>query len=236
MSIARRALYWFTNAAYLAGMPAYAALIRGAAARATSRRQLLDIAKKVRFRGYSLRPYQVDDEILELLDEIERRAPKRVVEIGTARGGTLFLLLQALRKDAHVVSVDLPHGPFGGGYPHWKIPFFQALAFGGPKLTLMRGKSQSKEMRDEVRNALGGPADFLFIDGDHTYEGVKADFELYSELAAPGAMVAFHDIVPHAANEVGVDRFWREVSAGREHRTLVRDWDQGTCGIGLLFL
>jgi len=236
MSFAGRLRYWCTNAAYLAGMPAYAALLRGAAALAKSDRDLLDIAKKMRVRGYSLRPYQVDNEILELMSEVKRRAPKRVVEIGTARGGTLFLLLNSLPRDAHVVSVDLPNGPYGGGYPHWKIPFFHALALGGPKLTLMRGKSQSREMLERVREALGGPADFLFIDGDHTYEGVKADFELYRSLAAPGAVVAFHDIVPHPANDVGVDRFWREVSAGREHRVFVRDWGQGTCGIGLLFL
>jgi len=236
MSFAGQFAYWFTNAAYLAGMPAYAALIRGAAAASTSHRELLEITKKMRLRGYSLRPYQVDDEILELMSVIERRAPKRVVEIGTARGGTLFLLLNVLPKDAHVVSVDLPHGPYGGGYPHWKIPFFHTLAFGGPKLTLLRGKSQSEDMLNRVRDALGGPADFLFIDGDHSYEGVKADFELYRSLAAPGAMVAFHDIVPHRQNDVGVDRFWREVSAGREHRVVVRDWGQGTCGIGLLFL
>ncbi|MBR8834058.1 MAG: class I SAM-dependent methyltransferase [Stigonema ocellatum SAG 48.90 = DSM 106950] len=35
--------------------------------------------------------------------------------------------------------------------------------------------------------------DFLFIDGDHSYESVKKDWDLYSSLLKPGAIVAFHD-------------------------------------------
>ena len=35
--------------------------------------------------------------------------------------------------------------------------------------------------------------DVLFIDGDHSYEGVKLDFELYSKLLAPKGVVILHD-------------------------------------------
>jgi predicted O-methyltransferase YrrM len=33
----------------------------------------------------------------------------------------------------------------------------------------------------------------LFIDGDHEYEGVKLDFDLYSPRVVPGGYIAFHD-------------------------------------------
>ncbi len=36
--------------------------------------------------------------------------------------------------------------------------------------------------------------DFLFVDGDHTYEGVKADVDAWLPLASDGATVVFHDI------------------------------------------
>jgi predicted O-methyltransferase YrrM len=36
--------------------------------------------------------------------------------------------------------------------------------------------------------------DFLFIDGDHSYEGVKKDWDLYSPLLKPNSIVLFHDI------------------------------------------
>ena len=35
--------------------------------------------------------------------------------------------------------------------------------------------------------------DFLFIDGDHSYEGVKADWEVYKGFLRPGSIVVFHD-------------------------------------------
>jgi predicted O-methyltransferase YrrM len=36
--------------------------------------------------------------------------------------------------------------------------------------------------------------DVLFIDGDHSYEGVKADWETYKGFLNPGSIVIFHDI------------------------------------------
>jgi len=45
--------------------------------------------------------------------------------------------------------------------------------------------------------------DFLFIDGDHTYEGVEGDFEMYSPLVRRGGIIAFHDIVPGPPENVG---------------------------------
>lgn len=210
--------------------------MRAAAGRAGSDRERVKLARQLAFRGFSLRPYQVEEEITLLLEELRTRRVSRAVEIGTARGGTLFLLTQALASSAKLVSVDLHFGPFGGGYPHWKIPLFHALAFGGPKLTLLRGSSQTPEMRDRVRSTLGGQADFILIDGDHSYDGAKRDFELYRELVAPGGIIAFHDIVPGSAERVGgVPRLWQELKAQFPHRELVRDWNQGGFGIGLLF-
>ena len=35
--------------------------------------------------------------------------------------------------------------------------------------------------------------DVLFIDGDHSYEGVKLDFELYSKILSPKGIILIHD-------------------------------------------
>lgn len=40
---------------------------------------------------------------------------------------------------------------------------------------------------------IGIKLDWLFIDGDHSYEGVKLDWDLYSNILKPGAIVIFHD-------------------------------------------
>src|SRR5205814_5561841 len=45
----------------------------------------------------------------------------------------------------------------------------------------------------EAAPLVGGPVDFLFIDGDHTYEGLRGDWEAWSGLIAVGGVVALHD-------------------------------------------
>lgn len=79
--------------------------------------------------------------------------------------------------------------------------------------------------------------DFLFIDGDHTYEGVKKDFEMYSSLVRRGGLIAFHDIVPHPL-ETGceVNKFWNEIKYFYKYIEIVRDWNQGWAGIGVLYV
>lgn len=229
-------LYWIKNLVYLLGAPGYTALVRLAGSKASTPEQWLALTKRLKFRGYSLRAHQVDEEILGLLRELEQRGARKVVEIGTARGGTLFLLLRTLASDALVVSVDLPGGAFGGGYPHWKAALFHALAQRGQKLSLLRGDSHTEATRDQISAAVGGAADFILIDGDHSYEGAKRDFELYRSLLSQRGFLAFHDIVPGPPDKVGgVPKLWAELKAQFPHRELVKDWGQGGYGIGLLF-
>lgn len=72
--------------------------------------------------GRLICPMQIQEEILGLLRILEKNKPKIILEIGTANGGTLFLFSQIADDDATIISIDLPKGKFGGGYPKWKIP------------------------------------------------------------------------------------------------------------------
>jgi predicted O-methyltransferase YrrM len=79
--------------------------------------------------------------------------------------------------------------------------------------------------------------DFLFIDGDHTYEGVRRDFEMYSPLVREGGIIAFHDIVPGPPENVGgVPEFWNKIKTRYRHLEIVRDWGQGGFGIGVIYM
>lgn len=105
----------------------------------------------------------------------------------------------------------------------------------------MRTDSQLEETRDElVRKLDGRPIDFLMIDGDHSEDGVRRDFELYGPLVAADGLIALHDILPHPeAPECRVDVFWNEVKTGHKVLELVHPqeiWGYGQWGgIGVIF-
>src|SRR5690348_4995456 len=73
---------------------------------------------------FTMKQIQVREELEGLLTLISSIHPKTVLEIGTARGGTLYLFTSVARPDGLITTVDLPEGPFGGGYPAWKIPIY----------------------------------------------------------------------------------------------------------------
>jgi predicted O-methyltransferase YrrM len=181
---------------------------------------------------------QIKEEILELLRILEKRKTKVILEIGTANGGTLFLFTRVVSEDATIISIDLPGGKFGGGNPNWKIPRYKAFALPNQKIYLIRANSHEPDTLNTVKKILNGrKVDFLFIDGDHTYEGVKKDFEMYSSLVRKRSIIAFHDIVPGPEENVGeVPRFWQEIKMKNKYAEIVKDWNQGGYGIGIIFI
>ncbi|MDX6424315.1 MAG: hypothetical protein QOI67_1786 [Gaiellaceae bacterium] len=173
-------------------------------------------------------------EILEFLERVERLHPKRVCEIGTAGGGTLYLLTRVAEPDAVLVYVDL------------SVPWFSArararLARREQRVVGVEGDSHDPVTRDRVAGAFGGePIDVLFIDGDHSYDGVRADFDLYAPLVRSGGIVALHDVnpdadAPHAVSGE-VPRFWQELK--RTHRTeeLIASSVPDGYGIGVVYV
>jgi len=92
----------------------------------------------------TISPSQVKEEITVLLKIIKSLKPRTILEIGTARDGTFFLFAQVAEPGAVIISIDLPGGSFGDGYPEWKIPFYKFFA-GYPTLRihLIRGNSHN---------------------------------------------------------------------------------------------
>jgi predicted O-methyltransferase YrrM len=195
-------------------------------------------AVELAFRCDSVRPIQIPRELIELARIVREQGPRTMLEIGSATGGTLFVLCQMANPQAKVVSIDLPGAAFGGGYKAYRIPIMRRLKQYGQKLYLLRTNSHSPETLLRVREILQNEKiQFLFIDGDHSYEGVAQDFNTYSPLVAPGGIIGFHDIVKAPAAAGGeVNRFWNEIKLKFRHREIISDSDQVICGIGLLFV
>jgi predicted O-methyltransferase YrrM len=158
-------------------------------------------------------------ELAPVIGLLQRRPPRIVVEIGTARGGTFFVWCRVARSDAVIVSIDLPGGRFGGGYASGDISVFQQYGRPEQQRHFIRADSHAADTRARLEEILRGEEiDFLMIDGDHTYDGVKQDFEMYAPLVADGKVIAFHDILPHPHEaSCEVDRFWREIRSRYRH-------------------
>ncbi|MBI3511417.1 MAG: class I SAM-dependent methyltransferase [Bacteroidetes bacterium] len=186
-------------------------------------------------QGELIRPWQFREEMEQLAALIEEIKPAVAVEIGTANGGTLFMTARLSAPDAILVSIDLPEGPYGGGYPESKVLVYRSFSCNEQKIELVRDDSHTEKTFEGLKKNLDGKKiDYLFIDGDHSYDGVKKDFEMYSALVRPGGWVAFHDIVVHPDETTNVYKFWAEIKKNYEHREFVKDWNQKRFGIGVL--
>jgi cephalosporin hydroxylase len=199
----------------------------------------VDFAFSFKCCGISIEPAQIRYEITKLLEILADLRPKVVLEIGTAGGGTLFLFTRVADTEAKIISIDLPGGPFGGGYPEWRMRLYRAFSRGKQRIYLIRKDSHDPETLEELKRILGGEKiDFLFIDGDHRYEGVRRDFEMYGPLVRKGGIIAFHDICPHPP-ETGceVHIFWNEIKYNYgKYIEIVEDWRQNWAGIGVLYV
>jgi len=110
------------------------------------------------------------------------------------------------------------------------------LILPGQTAHFVRNDSHLPESRDRVKSLLGtNQLDLLFIDGDHSYEGVKQDFLLYRELVRPGGLIMFHDVAHHAPEKkCYVDQLWNEVKVQYPSLEIIEDPRQGWAGIGIL--
>jgi cephalosporin hydroxylase len=199
-------------------------------ARPRSLEETVDWAMSFGRYGYlTIHTLQKRSEIVALAKAVAALKPKIVLEIGTARGGTL-LIWSSLASE-RVVTCDLVHRDA-------QRALFKALPLPGSacQVELLTGNSHEPAFKQRVAQALNGEkVDFLFIDGDHTVEGVKADYNDYKEFVRRGGLIAFHDIVenqPLPDNEVY--HFWKQVKQGKTTEEFVDHPQQCGFGIGII--
>jgi len=187
------------------------------------------------FGIFNIAMSQIELEIVELAKLVAIHRPSSVCEIGTHHGGTLLLWCALARPDAKIVSIDKPGGPFGGGYRKYRAYYYRSFAYANQELLLLRCDSHAPETLRRVQAFLADEKlDFLFIDGDHTYEGVKIDFETYSQLVRPDGLIVFHDIAHTTNLAVGVPRFWQETRKTHRTQEIIADENQSGAGIGII--
>jgi predicted O-methyltransferase YrrM len=158
--------------------------------------------------------------------------PSVAVEIGSARGKSACFVGRALKENGSgkLFAID----------PHTRTDWNDENSV--DTLEIMRGNIRALKLerhveiiRDTSVNAAARwmlPIDMIFIDGDHSYDGVKRDWELFSPFVKRFGVVVFHDTMwdlnpdsPYSRADMGVPAFVEELRAqGYPVTTLDRDF------------
>ena len=141
--------------------------------------------------AYSEKPFNnnKDRNILRMnFDESEclwrsiKATDGKILEIGRRHGGSTVLIVAAAGPDREVISVDIAPR-------HLPVPeeYFANTEF----------SKSLKLITDDSANITTGELGLLFIDGDHSYEGVSKDIKHHWPDLKVGGLCVFHDAVPN---------------------------------------
>lgn len=163
------------------------------------------------------------------------KGKKSFLEIGSRYGETLWAIGKVLAPKSRIVAVDLPNGPWGRQNSNIVLErVCNGLREMGHNVSLILNDSRDHRVINLVYD--WGPYDFVFIDGDHRYNGVKADWENYGPMAAE--MVAFHDvaakmIVSGTGDLMEVPRLWNEIKDSHPHEVCIGK--NSPMGVGVIY-
>jgi cephalosporin hydroxylase len=109
------------------------------------------------------------------------------VEIGSFAGGSASLM-STNKNVKKIISIDLGR-PIDKSIPIKNVNKFKHKEC---EYTYIEGDSKDKNTIEKLE-MLVDSVDILFIDGDHTYNGVRSDFNNYSKFVKSGGYIVFDD-------------------------------------------
>lgn len=143
---------------------------------------------------------------------VEAMEPRTIVELGTHNGLSFFVFAEASRRlglDTRLFAIDSWEGDEQAGF-YGEDVYESVLAIANefyPTSTeLIRAY-----FADAVTRFDHGSIDLLHVDGRHSYDDVRADFETYQSTLSTRAVVLFHD-THEIQPTFGVHRFWDELA------------------------
>lgn len=157
--------------------------------------------------------WQRADELAWLLRRVE--GARRVLEVGRARGGTLWALCQVADAEASIVSID------SWGFTKEELARFEGLPRVGQRLQLVH--EDSVAAMDMLRHR-PQRYDLIVIDADH--ERVHDDWNAALHLVEPDGLIALHDIFGAREHTGRVPELWETISR-RDSRGRVASYVTG---------
>jgi hypothetical protein len=159
--------------------------------------------------------------------------PHLLVELGTATGVSYTAFCEAVvreRLDTRCFAIDTWRGDEHAGFYNDEVyrefSLFHEDRYGAFSNLL---RTTFDEARDKFEN---GSIDLLHIDGLHTYDSVKHDFENWQPKLSSHAVVLFHDINERQA-DFGVWRLWAELLQRYPGFEFVHNHGLGVLAVGL---
>lgn len=147
---------------------------------------------------------QVQTEgLLDLIKELGDNSNKTMIEIGSFVGESTVLFAQHFKE---VIAID----PFLAGYDpadptsylfEFKNVYDTYLERIKPYHNITTIVATSDDAQSDL---LGQQFDFVYIDGLHTYKGVKTDIQNYLKFVKPGGVIGGHDYTTEMEHLVGV--------------------------------
>jgi predicted O-methyltransferase YrrM len=145
-------------------------------------------------------PTHLTDRERVTLFKLARRATQTVsctcnaLEIGSYLGASASFIAAGIGAEGSVYCIDTwANDAMSEGQRDTYAEFLDNTAVYRKRIFPLKGWSHDASVLDEVR-AKVGHIDILFIDGDHSREGVLRDWQLYSPFLVQGSIVAMHDI------------------------------------------
>ena len=139
--------------------------------------------------------------------------PSLIVELGTHWGEAYFTFCQTVQEhglSSLCYAVDHWEGDEHAG--HYGEEVFDEVSGYNDRLYKQFSYLLRRSFDDAAAQFADDSIALLHIDGLHTYEAVKHDFENWLPKVQPGGVVLFHDICPRH-QDFGVWRLWDEIKA-----------------------
>jgi cephalosporin hydroxylase len=132
---------------------------------------------------------QHSEELWSLLELLQKNQVRTILEIGSSHGGALFFFEHILPPDGLLIGVEQD---LNIAFSIQQNAHYDSCC----SVQLLRQDSHDTSTVENIRKILGNrPVDFLFVDGDHSYEGCKKDLDMYSEFVKDGGgIIGFHDV------------------------------------------
>jgi hypothetical protein len=163
-------------------------------------------------------------------DLVRNLAPRRIVELGTHWGCSLFAFAQAIQNGglpSELFAIDTWEGDENTGFYGEEVYAWvkETLASCFPDLPVHLMRMTFDEALPEFKDS---SIDVLHIDGLHAYDAARHDFETWLPKLAPNGVVLFHDVAESTG--YGSSKYWSEIS--QEHPSYAFEH---SFGLGILF-